>query len=90
MPSFLSPLGSIGCRGILLLCGYLDHKCFYEDVEEADKVANMGGPHNDKQPTTAEPSATKSAVADDVEAPDPDEDDLDDLDGVVSLNVNAL
>ena len=50
----------------------------------------MDGPHNDKQPTTAEPSATKSAAADDVEAPDPDEDDLDDLDGVVSLNVNAL
>lgn len=50
----------------------------------------MDGPHNDKQSTAAEPSATTTSVADHVEVPDPDEDDLDDLDGFVSVNFDAL
>lgn len=50
----------------------------------------MDGPHNDKQSIAAEPSATTTSVADEVEVPDPDEDDLDDLDGVVSVKFDAL
>lgn len=50
----------------------------------------MDGPDIDKQSTAAEPSTATTSVAADVNVPDPAEDDLDDLDGLVPASFEIL
>lgn len=50
----------------------------------------MDGLHSGRLSNAAEPSATAASIAQEVEVPDPDEDDLDDLDGLVPDGSDAL
>ena len=59
-------------------------------MEYVDQLNNMDGLHNGRLPDAADPSATAASIAQEVEVPDPDEDDLDDLDGLVPDGSDAL
>lgn len=59
-------------------------------MDYADQIVHMDGPDIDKKSIAAEPSTATTSVAADVNVPDPAEDDLDDLDGLVSASSKIL